>query len=278
VDELAIFERALTANEIATLATRSSPLPEIAPREWSGFWLRPQGDTPFLGLWHSDLPNSYWVLRVTEYAYFDPELDRNVSAQDVAWTVSPDRKAAQFQWNAAEDLKRRVGLDFWGEYTADSDHLDFSITGKNVGQEAWDRPRLSLVCLISGAAPGFIDYEAERTFVRRGEQFVTMNEIVGGEFAPHRMCGISVSSGGDQPVSRLAAKVSEDGKWVLGLAVDRAGSLSFNFQKRTSCIHSNPAWPLLQPGEEATARGRAYLLKGTLDDLWQRYSEDFEKP
>ena len=132
-------------------------------------------------------------------------------------------------------------------------------------------------CLISGGAPSFVDYEARRTFVRRGSGFVTMNEIVEGKFASHRMCGIAVSREGDQPVSRLAAKISADGKWVLGLAVDRAGSLSFNFQKRTSCIHSNPSWPLLKVGEQATARGRMYLLKGSLDDLWRRYVDDFEK-
>jgi hypothetical protein len=276
VDELAIFERAYSAEEVAALAARSEPLPDIAPRGWSGFWLRPQSDTAYLGFWHSDLPDSQWVLRVTEYAYYDAELERSVPARDVRWTVGPDRKSAQFRWEASEDLKRKVGLDFWGEYTAHGDHLDFTITGRNVGTVAWDRPRLSLVCLISGGAPLFIDYEARRTFVHRGQNFVTMNEIVDGKFAPHRMCGIGVSRGGDEPVSRLAAKVSADGEWVLGLAVDCAGSLSFNFQERTSCIHSNPAWPRLEPGEQATARGRAYLFKGTLDDLWERYTKDFE--
>jgi hypothetical protein len=32
----------------------------------------------------------------------------------------------------------------------------------------------------------------------------------------------------------------------------------------------------LEPSEQATARGRAYLLEGTLDDLWERYAKDFE--
>ncbi len=276
VDELAIFERAFSPEDIAALASRSAPLPAPGPTEWTGFWLRPRGDTPFMGFWHSVLPESSWILRVTEYAYYDSELRRNISARNVAWTIDPNHKSAEFRWEASDDLKREVGLDFWGEYKAHGDHLDFTITGKNVGTEVWDRTPLSLVCLISGGAPPFVDYEAHRTFVRRGQGFVTMNEIVNGEFASHRMCGVSVSRDGDQTVSRLAAKVSADGKCVLGLAVDRAGSLSFNFQKRTSCIHSNPSWPLLKPGEQATARGRVYLFEGTLDDLWQRYVKDFE--
>ena len=276
VDELAIFERAFSPEDITALASRSSPLPAPGPTEWTGFWLRPRGNTPFMGFWHSVLPESSWVLRVTEYAYYDAESQRSIPARNVAWTVSPDHKSARFRWEAPEELKRKVALDFWGEYTAHGDYLDFTITGKNVGTATWDRARLSLVCLISGGAPPLIDYEAQRTFVRRGQKFVTMNEIVNGEFASHRMCGISVGRDGEHPVSRLAAKVSSDGKCVLGLAVDRAGLLSFNFQERTSCIHSNPTWPLLKPGEQATARGRAYLFQGTLDDLWQRYVRDFE--
>ncbi len=276
VDELAIFERAFSPEDVVALAARSDPLPDIAPQQWSGFWIRPQSDTAYLGFRHSDLPDSQWLLRVTEYAYYDPEQQRNMPARDVKWTVGADRKSAQFRWDAPEDLKQKVGLDFWGGYTANGDQLDFTITGKNVGTVAWDHARLSLVCLISGGAPAFVDYDAQRTFVHRGQNFVTMNEIVEGQFAPHRMCGVSVSHGGDEPISRLAAKVSTDGKWVLGLAVDCAESLSFNFQERTSCIHSNPAWPRLERGEQATARGRAYLFQGTLDELWERYTKDFE--
>ena len=31
---------------VAALAARSEPLPDIAPRQWSGFWLRPQSAHP----------------------------------------------------------------------------------------------------------------------------------------------------------------------------------------------------------------------------------------
>ena len=101
-----------------------------------------------------------------------------------------------------------------------------------------------------------------------------MNEIVGGKFQPHRMCGVSVKREGKPAGERLAAKVSNDGKWVTGIAADIAGSLSFNFQLQASCMHSNPTWPSLKPGEQANAKGRIYLLPGGLDDLWERYRKD----
>jgi hypothetical protein len=62
-----------------------------------------------------------------------------------------------------------------------------------------------------------------------------------------------------------------------GLAVDRARSLSLSFQEAVSCIHSNPSWGLLKPGEKATAHGRVYLVRGALDELYERYLEDFAR-
>ena len=46
---------------------------------------------------------------------------------------------------------------------------------------------------------------------------------------------------------------------------------------RAPFFRHNPDWGLLKPGEEATARGKIYLLKGTLAGLWQRYEADFLK-
>jgi hypothetical protein len=102
-----------------------------------------------------------------------------------------------------------------------------------------------------------------------------MNEVIGGKFQPHRMAGIAVKREGKAGAERLAAKVSNDDEWVSGIATDIAGSLSFNFQLRVSCMHSNPVWPELRPGEQASAKGRIYLLKGGLDTLWERYKKDF---
>ncbi|MHC4401018.1 MAG: hypothetical protein ACYTG0_15185, partial [Planctomycetota bacterium] len=136
---------------------------------------------------------------------------------------------------------------------------------------------LSLFCFGAGANEGFHDYEATRTFVRKEGRWTTVHEIVGGEFAPHRMTGVGVRRGDEPGVDRLAAKVSADGRWVTGIATDVAESLSFNFQLHASCMHSNPEWPPLEPGEEATARGKIYLIEGDLDALWERYRADFDE-
>ena len=81
---------------------------------------------------------------------------------------------------------------------------------------------------------------------------------------------------GDRPaVERFMVKVSEDGEFVLGIATDEAVGVSCNHQETMSCIHSNPLWGPLSPGEAKTVNGKIYLFRGTPDDLLGRYERDF---
>ncbi|MFQ5808314.1 MAG: hypothetical protein ACE5JM_01740 [Armatimonadota bacterium] len=223
---------------------------------------------------HSAVPRTHWILRIPEHSYPRPEGGGSVRVSDVIWERDEEAGQLRFRWGADEALKREQCLDFDGIVTVQENVIDFSVTVKNVGDEAWDKPRMTLFCLMAPDSPDFADYEAERTYVRRGGKWVTMGEVLEHKFADHRMAGIGAGTG-PKDVSRLAAKVSADGKYVAGIAADIAGGLSFNFQVRTSCMHSNPRWGQLEPGQERTAKGKVYFLEGTLDDLWKLYSRDF---
>jgi hypothetical protein len=212
---------------------------------------------------------------VTEWGYWDPDTEEQRHARGVVWEAEPAGKGLTYHWGVSEERKRQIGLDFDGELQAREDCVEFRITARNPGEQPWEREHLSLVCCRSGSSPAFEDYNAERTFVCRGGEFIPVARLLDGRFADHRMCGFPVGEG-DEGYERLSAKISRDGQWVLGVAVDRAGSLSFNFQRRVSCIHSNPRWGKLAPGQEVTIRGRVYLMRGTLADLYQRYCADFE--
>ncbi len=74
---------------------------------------------------------------------------------------------------------------------------------------------------------------------------------------------------------RVMAKTSKDGRWILGIASDNATGISFNLNPNTGCIHQNPFWGKLKAGEEKQTHVRVYLIKGALDDLWDRYLADF---
>jgi len=245
--------------------------------------LEPDGDRPFVIVTHRQLPHCAWKLRLPEYAYFT-ERDgkrRGVIASDVVWERSDDGRTLRFRWNAPLDVKREAGVDFSGVVTAGDIEVAFEVSMTNLSDEAW-KGRSSLFCLMCGEAPLFHDYDARRTYVYRAGRFITVNEMVGGEFAPHRMCGFpavgpaEVDESGKK-VSGFMAKVSSDGEWVLGIATDIARSVSCNFKLRTSCIHSNPNWGEVAPNETVTARGKFYLFRGTLQELLEKIKSEFSR-
>lgn len=273
VDEVAVFDRVLSDEEIGWLAVPGRVLADPAAVGADSFTLRPVGDTAWFTFRHRNLGRRRWMLRMPEYMHRDGTTGKNRTPYGVRWEGLDSGAQLRFCLGLSEKRKAELGLDFRGTVTAAVDEITFELTVTNPGEQRWQRMPMMLFCLQCNRAPGFLDYEAERTYVRQGGRWVTMNEVVNGEFQGHRMCGVGV---GRDLSERIAARVSEDGTYVLGIATDIAASLSFNFQDRIACLHSNPEWGLLEPGAEASARGKVYLLKGGLDDLWDRYRQDFE--
>lgn len=267
IDEVAIFEKALHPDVIAQCARAEESLPNGSFMASDSIVLRPISDTAWFTFKHPKLGRRRWNLRMPEYMYVDPETKKASTPHSVQWDVLDNRKQLKMRCGLSEERKKELGLDFCGTVTAHADTIDYELEVVNVGDKPWPHMHMALFCLQCGSAEGFLDYEAQRTFVRKGESWITMNEVVKGKFAPHRMCGVGMAQG----YAPLAARVSEDGKFVLGIATDIATSLSFNFQNRIACLHSNPYWGLLKPGAKVRAKGRIYLFEGTLDDLWQQY-------
>ena len=272
VDEVAVFDRVLADEEVLWLAAPGRALPDSPGVHADTFILRPVGDTAWFTFRHRKLGRRRWMLRMPEYMHLDEATGKNRTPYGVQWEVLDGGARLRFSLGLPEERKTALGLDFRGTVTAGVDEIEYELTVTNAGKQRWSRMPMILFCLQCNRAPGFLDYDAVRTYVRRGGSWVTMNEVVEGKFQDHRMCGVGAARGAAE---RIAARVSEDGAYVLGIATDIATSLSFNFQDRIACLHSNPNWGLLEPGKEATARGKVYLLEGGLGELWTRYRKDF---
>jgi hypothetical protein len=95
-----------------------------------------------------------------------------------------------------------------------------------------------------------------------------------------RMTGWRVTPGAtaaDAVSERLMIRQPRgDSDLVIGIATDIADSVSSNHQFWPSCIHSNPGWKELAPGEKQTARGKVYIFHGTKDEMLDRYRRDFD--
>lgn len=195
-----------------------------------------------------------------------------------AWEIVEPETDLRYRWAAPDALKKEYATDFRGHAKVRGDGVLFEVTYKNTGDEPAS-DGVSLFCLQAGPAREFHDYDGVNTFVWVKDRFVTVSEIVGGVFPEHRMAGakyVAADPGERQATRKLMAKRSSETGMVLAVAVDRCSGLSGNFNIWPSCIHANPEWGVLQPGEEATARGKVYFFRGSLEELTERYVRDFE--
>ncbi len=240
-----------------------------------GFRLKGREDYSDILIEHTDWPGTLWRLMIPEYAWIG-EAER---ARKVEWT---EREGSCVSWRwADEEAKRQAGNDFWGSARVlGREEIQYELTFQNLGEEAWRQGQSSLICLISGNAPQFHDYEGHRTFVYEctRKRFIDIDEIQDGRWADHRMWGGKLpgfAGEGRPAVERLMLKISKDGEYVLGIATDEAIGVSCNHQESMSCIHSNPHWGALAPGQSKTVHGRIYLFRGTAQDILGRCRKDF---
>ena len=231
---------------------------------------------PHLIITQPAYPGTSVILRIPEYVR-GLRPDQKQNPKDVAWEiVAPDRHL-RYRWNARDQEKADFGADFWGEAQSAEGEVAFEVTMRNLADEP-NASGVSLFCLQAGGASGFHDFGGERTFVRCGDAWRTVAETIEGRWADHRMCGFHLGAAGGEPgtvTERLMVKESLGLEMALGIALDRCESLSCNHKIWPSCIHANPAWGALAPGEERTVRGKVYYVTGSKDDVLARYRRDF---
>jgi hypothetical protein len=192
--------------------------------------------------------------------------------------VEPNRRL-RFFWDAPGDEKARYGTDFRGEAISGPGEVAFSVSFHNLA----DRPHPggpNLFCLQAGATFFMRDYEGEATYVRCGEGWRTVADMIQRQWQPHRMCGWTFGAApaaAGFPTARLMVKESRNPIAALGIALDSCASLSCNHGIWPSCIHANPTWGEAPPDVEKTVHGKVYYVTGDKDDVLRRYQRDFEK-
>lgn len=243
-------------------------------------------DQPHVTISHRQFLGGSLVLRIPEFVKA-PDGTATCTPARVVWEQVDQQTHLRYRWDEAEDVKRRWATDFEGEVRAGTDAMSFEVTMHNAGAvpQPWG---VFLFCLQAGACPAFLDYDGVRTFVRLPERWASVNEMQGGVFEQHRMCVFPVAGGG--VAHNLMAKLSTDGEWILAMAIDRPGWVSCNHQHWPSCIHANPVWGdlpedthagpqtpglPLAPGASVTTHGKVYLLNTGLDEVYQRFTDDF---
>lgn len=186
-----------------------------------------------------------------------------------------------FDWDLAARMKAG------GSVSPDGDEARLDFWVYNGNDEATDVA--TQFCLVL-ADPLVRDGTGERSYIRSGGRWLSMADgdrgtrrrelvhypVVGGgplswmEAVPDWGASADVADVG------LVAVVAADGQHVLGLAWERPRSILSNWF--IPCVHADPMWPQCPPKSRVEVRGMLYLIEGTLDDLLDRYREDFAAP
>ena len=198
--------------------------------------------------------SSSLILRIPEYIHHPVE-NVHFHPTNVSWEIVEPETHLRFRWDENEQFKKDCATDFSGEVWADRDEVTFQVTMQNVGDQPHNEG-VAAFCLQAGAFVGYHDPQGQMTFIRTSDRWVRVSE-------------------GGHTEHNLIAKVNDVEEWVLAIALDQGQNPGGNAGIWPSCLHANPVWRQLAPGESETAHGKIYFFRGDLDEAYERFKVDF---
>ena len=167
------------------------------------------------------------------------------------------------------------------EPTDDGFLTSMSVT--NHSDQSWQNV-VGIVCLLLGTAPDFADPDRTRTWFRAGGKLQSFadSQMVGGQ-PPFRMSLVRGMKQVDRTERHrnkwgftrqdcddgVVAVTSPDGNQVLAMTWQQVHHLQLNACGAYCCIHANPAFGDMAPGEQRTIRGAILLTRESLEAAWE---------
>jgi len=205
------------------------------------------------------------------------------------WNVTPN--SVDYQWSWGE------GYCLEASAVAGDDVIDLDLRFTN-GRERELVSAKAEPCLQFKDAPTFCDAEGERTVLFGADgpirvcdtrrftypgwwRNVQCYALAGAEVQTRD--GFLVPYNGtmqgrwgvspDRVVHGLIASQRDDGKAFIGVAFERARFVSKNYNDSHHCLHSTGYFGDLAKGQTSDLTGRIWFVEGSLDDLFQSYSD-----
>ncbi len=173
-------------------------------------------------------------------------------------------------WRMAADgiaFERELpnGVRFGGSLRAGTSLVEMELFIRNQSKEPLERITLQ-TCAFLRAIREFADYTLENKFVHTPAGWIALPKAMGGEagVGPYRVgWRRSGKLAADWPV---LATVSNRGPRLVAMTWNRA-TLSMVGNPNHPCMHADPVFPDLAPGESHTIRGRLIFVEGKLEDF-----------
>ena len=247
--------------------------------------VKPMGaDECSLSVTRAGLDKDRIVLRFPEgISFYDGGVFRLIMAGPHCpdWTTHPDD--AMFHGHRLENL-----LEYEVHTLPSGDGLLLSASVMNLSDRTVERVNLA-PCTQLAQAPSLDDPEMTRTFYRAGGRFVSMSDAERAGDPGKNQVSVTSESGMDWTLSDaetgygwgmakpdadagFIAVAARNGKGGVATWWQRTATLCNNATSAIHCVHAEPYFDTLAPGEAATLQGElVWTDTGGLDDLWARY-------
>lgn len=224
-------------------------------------------------------PGHTWHYRLPEYVV--PTGDRGIFSTNPAKKRPGD--SIVFSGTASSPRK----ADYRIVATPDRNSILLEAQLTNTGGETWDPVAHNVLCLQNSYAPDFIDHKGGQTYIMVDGEFLAVNKTNRNDpIRAHlldpenlqwidRWLRMQYYWYSEAVSSSLIVRTSRDDRRHIAVAWEDASNVAYNLNENLNCIHSEPRFGALKPGETRTIRGKIYFFEGTRDELYQQFESDF---
>ena len=227
-------------------------------------------------------PTNIFALWIPEVWIFDHDPDRLWTNDQVGWKADGPGVATELISRTYKDY----AFQWKGNIAPAKDSVDLELYVKNTGQKPLPPLFHGSGCLNFLRAPDFMDSSGAFTFIRTKKGWRDMTTVRRPQALQPGHDPIHILAEGYQTdtkdtelidsvrsTSSLCVRVGRTSQYCVGFAWQTNLRTDINFN-RLHCMHSVAAWNSLEPGKEATRKGKIYFHKGEKDDLLELCQKD----
>jgi len=175
-------------------------------------------------------------------------------------------------------LTRPGSFEFHGEVCPIEDGVGMRLSVTNLSTEYLSES-IAGVCVQFAAAVSFTDTELERYFyVHAGQVNYIKPPYQDYENGHAWFWGTAPNetfAHNPKPDFGFVGLASADGKWVVGHGWDASRVICGNCHPSVSCIHADPFFESIAPGETASTAGVLYIMEGSPESCVERFRCEF---
>ena len=183
--------------------------------------------------------------------------------KDCSIEFNAEKTLATYRWEKPGQLEVET------QFQAGMDCVDALNRVRNIGTKSQTVMTTNNCFNLLGAA-NFRDHEGCRTLILTDRGLRRVDQL-------HRTIrsGTCYEHLPTDFTTPLMAVVSRNGEWIVSQASDQAASMWNNLAY--GCVHVPWFQATLEPGAERVVRQKMYFLRGTPEDLLERWHRDFHK-